>query len=63
MRDKNLNLSEEYYKIVKDNPYTKMTWDEFFDMVNLPKKLRLDFGCACILRGFNKIYKENNDIF
>ncbi len=63
MRDKNINLSEEYYKILKGNPRTEMTWDDFFDRFSIPKSSRLDFGVACILNGFKEIYSQNNDTF
>ena len=63
MNDKKINLSEEYYKIVKYNPETNMTWDDFFDRFNVSKSSRLDFGVACILNGFRKIYSANNDNF
>ncbi len=63
MKDKNRNLSEEYYKILKGNPRTEMTWDDFFDRFNIPKESRLDFGVACILNGFRNIYDNNKDTF
>ena len=55
---KNVNLALEFYKIVSKNPKTNMTWDDFFDNFNIPKKDRSDFGVACIYNKYNKIIEE-----
>lgn len=45
---KNKNFAQEYLKFIKTNK--KATWDDFFDNVEIPKKLRGDFLIGCILK-------------
>ena len=52
------NLSEELVKILKIEK--SITIDAFYDRMNIPQKLRTDFGTAAILNGAIPLLKKEN---
>jgi len=54
-----VDLAEEYYKIITKNPKTKMTWDDFFDKLKISKEVRTDFAVEAILNKYNNRRKKN----
>ena len=62
MKQKEINLAEEYYKIRTKNPKTKMTWNEFFDKFGIPEEARTDFAVGAIMNNYLKMKKVDVDV-
>ncbi len=52
--EEEIDYVKEFMKL-SEKEKMNMTWDDFFDEFNLPKKLRHDYLVGCILKGVNKI--------
>jgi len=53
MLNENANLAEELRKVLKELPEgSTMTWDDFFDKMEVPEELRTDYAVGCILRQY-----------
>lgn len=61
--DENVDLAEVWINFVKDLPYdVEYTWDDFFEIIGVPKEERSDFLVASIIKQAQEKYNFQVDV-